>query len=620
MMSEKSSKKEAKIKSFMLVQDCNPEHFNTEHGPVVQPINGQNIEMFYWSDVSKERIAKADIARVTDMVRFLLCSSVRDTATDYNDDVVSNIYGIVHDEDTREVWSAAVGDYVIEKKFIHFHIVVELGIPLTLKEISYKLNVAPQYIEKPKTGPYGLDNFLSYLVHAKDFDKFQYNPDDVFSHPKNKKTYSDIYAERRADWIKGAAKKTRKRAIADCDELEQAILSGSITKENILFDDYYYQIYAANKNRIDNAFLVYMERKMYLAVKAMERGEFKTAIFFITGRSGSGKSYFTDSLIRGIIETVKDREGDDWAYYDCAATNSVDDYLGEEIVKMDDLRGASMKAEDWLKLLDPDRSSSSSARYHNRKMAPRCIIINSHQDPLHFFYYARGIGGGDRSEPLDQFLRRIAAKVQVYTVPDQNDPHNPALFDRKHNIGVCKLGDGQTVVLSKEKDYWGNYKDTAHVRYQYDTNYMGRDLNAMTADEALEFLINTVWFWSYGSKYPKTYIDTVIDDDNYIHNDSIKYKTEYLTPEEAAEEQAYHDSLYNDSELDEIQKEETISEIIDHLEQNLYYTDSDGQQCTNQPIIDGLKNGTLTIERYNGKIRIVPNTDSNKKDGDSDDN
>lgn len=83
---------------------------------------------------------------------------------------------------------------------------------------------------------------------------------------------------------------------------------------------------------------------------------------------------------------------------------------------MDDLRGMAMTASDWLKLLDPDRANVGSARYHNRQIACRAVIINSERDVLDFFYFVKG--SGDRSEAMDQFFRRILARVIVYRVGD----------------------------------------------------------------------------------------------------------------------------------------------------------------------------------------------------------
>lgn len=73
-----------------------------------------------------------------------------------------------------------------------------------------------------------------------------------------------------------------------------------------------------------------------------------------------------------------------------------------------------MRADDWLKLLDPYNVSPSSARYRNKNVVARAIIITATIHPVEFFYYAnefrRGVGA---EEAIDQFLRRLTALVEV---------------------------------------------------------------------------------------------------------------------------------------------------------------------------------------------------------------
>ena len=71
-------------------------------------------------------------------------------------------------------------------------------------------------------------------------------------------------------------------------------------------------------------------------------------------------------------------------------------------------------------------------------MACRTIIINSEKDVLDFFYYLKN-GGGDRSEALDQFFRRVLAKVIVYRIPDTET----------RRIGVGTMQEKEEYTVSK---------------------------------------------------------------------------------------------------------------------------------------------------------------------------
>ena len=352
--------------------------------------------------------------------------------------VAQECHCIIHDKDQREVWDEQAKAYVIELKPRHFHFYcrfLQLAGELqsgTLTQIAVAVGVDPQYVGKAPAGRYGWDNMISYAIHAKDADKYQYSPDEVATtgYYQNQpggtqkplfRPYREIYNERKKDWERGRAKKTAKRAVEGIDELEAMILTGQLTRNQVLLTDDMYEVYARNKRRCDDAFDTYASRRIAKTMQAMENGEFKLTVLFITGKSRAGKSYFTDALVRRIQKDVKERLGQAWNVFSCAASNPFDEYDGSEIFVMDDLRGTALTASDWLKLMDPDRSSIGSARYHNKRIAARVLIINSERSAVEFFFYAKSTGGGDRSETMDQFFRRILARVIVYRVPD--DPN-----------------------------------------------------------------------------------------------------------------------------------------------------------------------------------------------------
>ena len=177
----------------------------------------------------------------------------------------------------------------------------------------------------------------------------------------------------------------------------------------------------------------------------------------MTGEPGDGKSYFTDALVRRIQKDAKERLGQDWTVCDTAATNPFDEYNGSEIFVMDDVRGFSLNASDWLKLMDPDRAGMGSARYHNKRIAARVIIINSEKTPVEFFYYVKSMGEGSRSEAMDQFFRRILARVFVYRVSRDYDarrffaghPEGVQLDERRIHIGHVGRVPARTLWPSK---------------------------------------------------------------------------------------------------------------------------------------------------------------------------
>jgi hypothetical protein len=383
-----------------------------------------DVANFTWSDEELEAITHRDAFAIATNIALRLYQ---------NGMMAQEAYCIIHDKDTRIVHDDATGTDVIEQKASHFHCLIKFmrdpenpktlwgG---TLSQISLATGIQENYIEKPKRGKNAYDNMLAYLIHIKYPEKFQYDPHLVHSTGaimkgvKQYREYMEYYNERKNDWIAGRAKIKVQQAKLSIDAIEEDILMGYITKEQILLSDNLYSVYARNKRRCDDAFDTFAQRKIARACRAMELGLFKTSVFYITGKSHAGKSHFTDGFVKKLQQDAKNILHEDWTVCSVASSNPLDDYDGSEILVMDDLRGIAMTASDWLKLLDPDRSSIVSARYHNKKIACRAIVINSEKDVREFFYYMKSAGGGDRSEALDQFYRRILAYIRVYRVPD----------------------------------------------------------------------------------------------------------------------------------------------------------------------------------------------------------
>ena len=336
---------------------------------------------------------------------------------------VAEMYVIRHDKDMEEAWVEAEQKTKQTPKADHIHGLVKFvqGKGGTLNDIASAIGLQTQYVEKAGKGKYAYDNMLAYLIHIKYTDKHQYDPSEVYTAAgRDYKSYS---AERMEAWIKGRATVQRKCAVEGIDSLEEKILSGEITKNQILLTDELYAVYARGRARCDEAFATYAERKAALTMRALDDGEFKLTVFFIYGAPGAGKtSIVAKRLVNMVIQWAHDERGERWTQYKTAATNAMDDYDGSEIILMDDVRGGTMCAEDWLHLLDAHNITSASARYHNKTPAPRLLIITSTKDPVEFFYFCKQAGGGDRSEMVDQFLRRIQSLVTVTRTEDRNRP------------------------------------------------------------------------------------------------------------------------------------------------------------------------------------------------------
>lgn len=320
---------------------------------------------------------------------------------------VKECYGIVHNKDKRTIWDEVQMKNVIEDKEIHIHVLLKFEKGASLEKLAVSIGVESQYLQKLKSGRYGYDNSLSYLVHAKEDEKHRYTPKEVVT--LLGENYESIYNRRIEVWEKGKAKKEIDKTADIKDWLVLEILKGNITKDNILLSDEYYVVYARYKRLFNEAFDTYYEQKSLKTIENIENGKFKKTIIFISGASGVGKTRFAKEMIHILKLSSLKYTGKVWERCITASTNAFDEYHSQEILFLDDIRGNSLSLVDWLKLLDSFSMSPISARYHNKQAVAKTIIITSPHSPREFFRMVENVG----LEDFDQFNRRIDMYVKI---------------------------------------------------------------------------------------------------------------------------------------------------------------------------------------------------------------
>lgn len=417
----------------------------------------QQLRAELWKSYSEEAIQKAidgaPAKLLEEMVEHL--SSVAET---------SDAYIIVHDKDTKNIWNPELKKYEKVLKSLHVHFLFKFSEGATLAEIANALNLEIQYLEKPKSGRYAYDNLLSYLVHAKDYNKFLYSPSEVVT--LLGEDYETIYNERIHVWEKGRAKKTSQQAKFDVEALIMDIIVGKIKKTEVLSSPDLYPIYAFNKSKLNEAFETYAERKSLKSLKDLELGLFQKTIIFLQGASGLGKTILAKELANKL-QLLSKANGEDWEVIITAATNPFDDVKGEEIILLDDVRGQALSASDWLKLLDPFTASPISSRFKNRSGAVKTIIITSSKPALEFFFKTKDSG----YEDLSQFIRRINHFITLRTDGSGNIIYSSSFPERKQ-IPIQRKVPNKEVIVSLDYDF-----STAIE---------------MNSEDLVEFLIETV--------------------------------------------------------------------------------------------------------------------------------
>ncbi len=372
---------------------------------------------------------------------------------------VADAYGIVHDKDTRSVWDPATAGYVLEVKPPHLHAVFKFATRSDSAAISVLaglLGVESQYVEKPGRGRFAYDNMLSYLVHVKYTDKHQYDPSEVAT--VRGRPYPEIAAERWPVWLKGRASVEKKAVELEKDSLLADAIYGRISKQQVLLTDEMYRVYARYQREFDDAFAAFGQRRAMLAADKLEKGDFATTIIYVYGSAGIGKTSWVKHLIAGAVQYGA-AAGQSWSVYRAATLNPLDDWVGEEIVLLDDLRPGAMSANDWLLLLDPYNASPAKARYKNKlAVAPRLIVMTATVHPVDFFYFAAQ--KGEVNEALDQFLRRLTRLVRVFRTPSSS--HLEYAIGTMQKTGLYT----REIELLRKSDYDPR---TAKVMLSYDS-------------------------------------------------------------------------------------------------------------------------------------------------------
>lgn len=296
---------------------------------------------------------------------------------------------IVHDKD--------INDFK-EQIFPHVHAYIKFSDKRTLTRIARVLGIKEQYIEFPNDkNRYYEENQLAYLTHAQQPDKYQYKANEVETF--NTLDYPIFIKTNKKKFEKQSATVKRKATDESLDLINQQILRGGLFLDDILSDDDLFLLYSNHKLQFKQAFDSYAERLAFKNLKDLREGNYQLTVLYFQGKSSLGKSYLAREIASQVREYAQNN-GFTSRIYSAASSNPFDDYYGEDILLLDDIRPDSLRKADWLKLLDPINTSRMSARFTNKQVVPRLILITNTELPEHFFNVFK-------DEALDQYVRRI---------------------------------------------------------------------------------------------------------------------------------------------------------------------------------------------------------------------
>lgn len=340
---------------------------------------------------------------------------------------------VVHDKDI------SYGTKLVEP---HVHGYIDFPKRIDLSKVAGALGLERERIETPKSKggrAYTRINALAYLIHAKDKDKYQYPVSDVETF--DTLDYETFINQNKEDFEKYSATKKREKSDESLDLVLAKVYKGELTYFDIMKDDNLYYLMANNRQKFLEGFDIFGERESVLRLEALQNGEYDLTVLYIQGKPGIGKS----TLARDIaleVQTALDNAGLKGSSYSASSKNPFDNYAGEEILLLDDLREDSLSATDWLKLFDPVNSARMSARYRNKLVVPRLVIMSAHMSPKQFF-------GKIETEDINQYLRRVNYSSEIARKHGMEERFYSVseVKERKAN-GHYQRSDGSSVVLN----------------------------------------------------------------------------------------------------------------------------------------------------------------------------
>ncbi|WP_282675153.1 Rep family protein [Lactococcus lactis] len=395
-----------RVRSFIFTQYLNPKYWEWE-----------NDELFDDYINNKQAIFEEIFARANELEGLKICAL------------------IVHDKDENKNGL----------KDAHIHGYLEFSKQKTIASISSVLAIEPQYVEAPKKGRYGRLNCLAYLIHAKNLDKYQYSPEEVETFETF--DYEEFIDDNLEDFKKYNATDKRKKGEIGLDLALQEVQEGKLKLRAIMRDENLALLYANHMNQFNDSFNFYGLRNAMLRLDELEQGKYDLTVLYIQGAPGIGKSFLAREVANKVRE-FGNANGFESDIFSASSSNPFDDYYGEDILILDDLRQESLKVSDWLKLFDPLNTAKMSARYRNKMIVPRLVIVANYQTVEQFF------GSFNfKNEDINQFKRRInlISKIseKTFGIPP---------FDRIYSLSASKkLNEPENMRISKNEFITLNY-------------------------------------------------------------------------------------------------------------------------------------------------------------------
>ena len=381
----------------------------------------------------------------TAFIRICSRNETQDGLVCYTDEDIKRLVGY------SDNWSGTQYWYIKhqadeEVSVTHWHIVFKFRNPIPFETIKTIFPYGD--IETAKS----VKHCVQYLVHANDESKVQYPWENIITNCNDMTPYK----------LKSDAQNE-----VTIQKIMERIDKGEIREYN-QFTAIPIELWAKYKTRIENALTYYRERV------CMDKDR-QIDVVFMSGATGVGKTTFAKRYCEGAGKSC------------CISSSSNDpmqDYKGEDVLILDDMRDDSYSFTDLLKILDNHTKSTVKSRYHNKAFIGDMIIITSYR-PITDWYF------NIEKEAKEQLYRRIRTWykftsdiIEVYSYDES-----------KHKY--IKQGSMKNVVTMSRKEQANialSMCDAMGIKFEPEVREKIDDMMSKTDDEWEQMTFNDVPF------------------------------------------------------------------------------------------------------------------------------
>lgn len=342
------------------------------------------------------------------------------------DGVIENYALILHNQDKKEDG---------EKIKPHYHVWLYSKNRISIGKIAKNLGDKEQQFESMTKRGNSLRNSaessLLYLIHGtfNSQDKYQYSADNV----KANFNYQDFI-----DRL-GKNSKEKTNASNNPETILNEYKNEKITKTEAVkaLMAIGAQCYAKYANQLDKIEDGLRQLKFEKWLKHKKKTNEKIKVVWVFGAAGTGKTHYC----RDFCERKK------FDFFVTTTSNDpFQDYDGQKVLIIDELRPDTFRYRDLLQILDPYNfdQKKTIARYHNARIMSDYIFVTSPFDPFSFYTKMHN----NKKDAFDQLYRRIGLILRF----DNDYITELQLQDNGYNVKSTQENKfSQKIIKSKDK-------------------------------------------------------------------------------------------------------------------------------------------------------------------------